>query len=65
MTEKIPQHRHCRGCGRAFIGKEEFCSEECKTFSNTKMKKKRQQLMLLYAFSFVVLILMLVLVGFR
>jgi len=65
MTEKIPQHRHCRNCGRAFIGQDSYCSEECKSSSNSVMKKKKNQLLLLYVFSFVVLILMLLLVGFR
>ncbi len=65
MTEKIPQHRHCRNCGRAFIGQDAYCSEECKSSSNSVMKKKKNQLLILYVFSFVVLILMLLLVGFR
>lgn len=65
MTEKIPQHRHCRSCGRAFIGQEEYCSDECKKSSTARIKKKKNQLLMLYVFSFVVLILMLILVGFR
>ncbi|MGD1061288.1 MAG: DUF2116 family Zn-ribbon domain-containing protein [Methanomassiliicoccales archaeon] len=65
MVEKIPQHRHCRSCGKAFIGKDEFCSEECKAASHSRMKKKKNQLLLLYVFSFVVLITMVILVGFR
>ena len=60
MTEKIPQHRHCRGCGRAFIGKDPHCSDECKSTSTAAVKKKKQQLQLLYVFTFIVLILMLI-----
>jgi predicted nucleic acid-binding Zn ribbon protein len=65
MTEKIPQHRHCRGCGRAFIGQDRYCSDECRRINESTVKKKKNQLLLLYVFSFVVLILMLILVGFR
>ena len=63
MTEKIPQHKHCRQCGKAFIGKENFCSVECTGTSDAQMKKKKRQLLMLYVFSFMILILMVVFVG--
>ena len=28
-TERIPQHRHCRNCGKAFTGEGDYCSKEC------------------------------------
>jgi hypothetical protein len=29
-TLKIPQHHHCRKCGKAFVGEGYYCSEECR-----------------------------------
>jgi predicted nucleic acid-binding Zn ribbon protein len=59
MSEKIPQHRHCSKCGKAFIGEERFCSEECKGMSNEILKKRKRQLILLYAITLVVLVVAL------
>ena len=59
MTDKIAQHRHCRQCGRAFVGSDPFCSDECRGTNAANMKKKRRQLLLLYAATFLVLILAL------
>ena len=63
MSEKIAQHRHCRQCGKAFIGDEHFCSSECKTVHNANLQKKKKQLTLLYVITFVILILALVYVS--
>jgi predicted nucleic acid-binding Zn ribbon protein len=59
MPEKIPQHRHCSKCGKAFIGEDRFCSEECKGRSDDVLKKRKRQLIFLYAAAFVVLIIAL------
>ncbi|MCQ2070439.1 MAG: DUF2116 family Zn-ribbon domain-containing protein [archaeon] len=45
MTEedfkvKIPQHRHCRKCGKAFVGEGYFCSDECHDTEGAEAKKK-------------------------
>jgi len=29
MNQKIAQHKHCRSCGKAFVGDGRYCSEEC------------------------------------
>jgi predicted nucleic acid-binding Zn ribbon protein len=55
MTEKIPQHRHCSKCGKAFIGDDRFCSEECETQSNDLLRKRKRQLTLLYAIALAVM----------
>ncbi|MDD1743388.1 MAG: DUF2116 family Zn-ribbon domain-containing protein [Methanomassiliicoccales archaeon] len=60
MSDKIAQHKHCRACGKAFVGTERFCSEECRTSSTTNLQKKKRQLLLLYVVTFVILILALV-----
>jgi predicted nucleic acid-binding Zn ribbon protein len=40
FTAKIPQHRHCRRCGKAFVGEGYYCSEECKELDGQATKKK-------------------------
>lgn len=39
-TVKIPQHRHCRVCGKAFVGDGLYCSEECEKADGAEAKKK-------------------------
>lgn len=51
MTEKIPQHRHCANCKRAFVGEGRYCSEECGTTSTADLKKRKRQLIFLYVVS--------------
>jgi len=46
LPEKIPQHRHCRHCGKAFIGDGEFCSDECKSYKGGDAKKRLRKLLL-------------------
>ena len=53
---KIAQHHHCRSCGKAFVGEDAYCSEECRSDNQDKIKKKKRQLLILYAISFIVLI---------
>ncbi len=53
MTEetplnRIPQHRHCEICGKAFVGEGSFCGEECKTSAGAVAKKKIGRLLLLW-----------------
>ena len=40
FTEKIPQHRHCAACGKAFVGDGKFCSEVCQQTSGSEVKSK-------------------------
>ena len=39
-TEKIPQHRHCVSCGKAFVGEGKFCSDACRETSSVEVKGK-------------------------
>ena len=59
MSEKIPQHRHCSKCGKAFIGDDRYCSEECKGQSDDRLRKRKRQLILFYAVTLVVLLVVL------
>jgi predicted nucleic acid-binding Zn ribbon protein len=63
MSEKIPQHRHCSKCGKAFIGEDRYCSEECKIVSSQTLKKRKRQLIYLYAISLIVLFIVLLYMG--
>ncbi len=45
QPERIPQHRHCRNCGKAFVGEGYFCGEECKSSAGSVAKKKIRKLM--------------------
>jgi predicted nucleic acid-binding Zn ribbon protein len=63
MSEKIPQHRHCATCNRAFVGEGRHCSPECGTTSAANLKKRKRQLLFLYAISVVMLIIALVIVN--
>lgn len=63
MTERIAQHRHCRKCGKAFVGDDPMCSDECRKDYTGNIQKKKRQLLLLYVATFIILILALVYVG--
>ena len=57
--ERIPQHRHCINCGRAFTGVGNYCTDECRDTSGQDVKKKLRKyfivLGVLVAFTVVVL----------
>jgi predicted nucleic acid-binding Zn ribbon protein len=59
MKERIPQHRHCKQCGKAFVGDGEFCSEDCQHTGGDLLAKRKKQLIILYLITFVILILAL------
>ena len=48
QPERIPQHRHCHGCGKAYVGEGEFCSDECKDSAGKDAKKKIKKLALIW-----------------
>jgi len=63
MVEKIPQHRHCHSCNKAFTGSGRFCSPECEKVKTGEVSAKKKQLMTLWAIAMAVLVIALV-VGF-
>jgi predicted nucleic acid-binding Zn ribbon protein len=48
FSDKIPQHRHCEKCGKAFVGEGHFCSDECNESAGNTAKKKLRKLMLVW-----------------
>jgi predicted nucleic acid-binding Zn ribbon protein len=53
--EKIPQHKHCTQCAKAFIGNERYCSTECKKAGEKMLKTRKRQLIILYVVTLVIL----------
>ncbi len=47
-VEKIPQHRHCVNCGKAFAGEGRFCSQGCKDTAGDEVKGKLRKLGLIW-----------------
>ena len=47
-VERIPQHRHCAGCGKAFVGEGRFCSKSCQEESGKEVKGQLRKLMLIW-----------------
>ncbi|MDR3074411.1 MAG: DUF2116 family Zn-ribbon domain-containing protein [Candidatus Methanoplasma sp.] len=48
QPEKIPQHKHCRNCGKAFTGDGLFCGEDCRGSAGSEAKKKIRKLFLVW-----------------
>ncbi len=48
FSDKIPQHRHCEACGKAFVGDGQFCGPECQESAGKTAKKKIRKLMLIW-----------------
>ncbi len=46
--ERIPQHRHCENCGKAFVGDGRFCSEACKETAGADVKRQLRKLGLIW-----------------
>lgn len=46
-TEKIPQHRHCVSCGKAFVGEGKFCSQTCQDTASVEVKGKLRKYLIL------------------
>ena len=46
QPERIPQHRHCRNCGKAFVGDGHFCGDDCANSAGAEAKKKIRKLMI-------------------
>lgn len=47
-VDRIPQHRHCVNCGKAFVGEGQFCSPACKETAGDEVKGKLRKLGLIW-----------------
>ena len=60
-TERIPQHKHCIRCGKAFVdGVGRYCSSECKDTKAEELKKKKNKLLLIWLIAVAVMIIAIV-----
>ena len=49
-TERIPQHKHCVYCGKAYIiGEGRYCSQECKSKKGDELRASRRKLLIIWA----------------
>ena len=61
-TERIPQHKHCVYCGRAYVsGEGRYCSQECKSIKSTELGKSKKKLMLVWLAAVCIMIIAIVL----
>ena len=63
QTVKIPQHKHCRRCGNAFVGEGYYCSSECKELDGAEAKKKLRKYGLIVVVLWVITIAAVILIG--
>jgi predicted nucleic acid-binding Zn ribbon protein len=63
MAERIPQHKHCRQCGKAFIGDGQYCSVECSNQGKDILKKRKRQLIILYVLTMFILAVAVIAMG--
>jgi predicted nucleic acid-binding Zn ribbon protein len=63
MADRIPQHKHCRQCGKAFIGDEQYCSAECGSQGKDILKKRKRQLIILYVLTMFILCVAVIAMG--
>jgi len=47
--ERIPQHRHCFVCGKAFVGEGRYCSDTCKLNKTAELKSSKRKLLIIWA----------------
>lgn len=47
--ERIPQHRHCAVCGRAYVGEDKrYCSANCKENKKEELTKAKRKLYIIW-----------------
>lgn len=62
FADRIPQHRHCEACGKAFAGEDHFCSAECKESAGKNAKGKIRKLFLVWIVIVVATVVLLLMV---
>ena len=55
--ERIPQHKHCIYCGKAYItGEGRYCSEGCKSKKADELKASRRKLLIIWVVAAAIMI---------
>lgn len=61
ITERIPQHKHCVVCGKAYVGGDgRYCSSECKSDKTDELKKSKRKLLLIWAVAVAIMLVAIV-----
>ena len=58
--ERIPQHRHCLNCNKAFVGDGRYCTPECEEGRTTELKKKRNGLLIIWGIAVAIMVVAIV-----
>lgn len=57
ISDRIPQHRHCVYCGKAYTnGEGKFCSAECMETKGAEFKKTKKKLMAIWIGAIVLMV---------
>ncbi len=59
-VERIPQHRHCLNCNKAFVGEGRYCSEACDQGRTEELKKKRNKYLIIELVAVVMMVVCIV-----
>ncbi len=62
-VERIPQHRHCLNCGKAFTGDGQYCSKACEDGKKEEIKKKKNILLIIWLLAVVMMIFAIFFMG--
>ena len=55
--ERIPQHRHCVYCGKAYItGEGRYCSMDCKSKKADELKASKKKLLIIWVVAAAIMI---------
>lgn len=56
-TNRIPQHKHCLYCGRAYVsGEGRYCSDLCRSEKTGELRKSKRKLLVIWAIAVVIMI---------
>jgi predicted nucleic acid-binding Zn ribbon protein len=59
-TERIPQHKHCVQCGRAYVGEGRYCSDACKESKANELKKTKRNLTYIWLIAVAVMVVVII-----
>ena len=59
--ERIPQHKHCIYCGKAFVtGEGRYCSQECKSQKTDELRASKRKLLIIWAVAAAIMIVAII-----
>ena len=59
-VERIPQHRHCMNCNRAFVGDGRYCTSECEESRVTELRGKKNRLLIVWGVAVAIMVVAIV-----